>query len=130
MKKTHFEKLEVYRLSEQLSDEVWQIATGWNALAQQTIGAQIVRAADSVGADISEGSGRGSNNDYVRFLRMSRGSLYETRHWLRRAFKRNLLSPEQIKALSPLIEKLTPMLNAYIRSIGTYQPKADSAKRN
>ncbi len=87
-------------------------------------------AADSVGANIAEGSGRGSNNDDVRFLRMSRGSLYETRHWLRRAFKRDLLSPEQIKALSPLLDKLTPMLNAYIRSIGTYQAKDDAAKIN
>jgi len=56
-------------------------------------------------------------------LKISRGSLYETRHWLRRAFRRKLLTAEQIKTLTPVIDKLTPMVNAYIRSIGTYQVK-------
>jgi hypothetical protein len=45
--------------------------------------------------------------------------LQETQHWLRRAFKRNLLTKEQIDRLKPLIEKLSPTLNAYLRSIGT-----------
>jgi four helix bundle protein len=90
-------------------------------LAQDTIGKQMIRSADSIGANIAEGSGRGSDQDYKRFLFMARGSLYETRHWLRRAFKRNLLSDEQIKTLTPLIEELAPKLNAYLGKIGTYK---------
>ncbi len=121
MTKTHFENLQVYQLSEKLSDEIWKIVLTWDNLAKNTVGAQIIRSADSVGANIAEGSGRGSDLDYKRFIKISRGSLYETRHWLRRAFKRNLLSKEQIETLTPLIEELTPKLNAYLRSIGTYE---------
>ena len=123
MKKTHFENLQVYQLAEKLADEIWIIVTDWDSLAKNTVGTQIIRSADSIGANLAEGSGRGSNQDYKRFIKISRGSLYETRHWLRRAFKRNLLSKEQISLLSPLIDELTLKLNAYLRSIGTFEIK-------
>lgn len=128
MQKTNFENLEIYQLSEKLADEIWQIAFGWNNLAQRTVGEQMIRSADSIGANIAEGSGRGSEQDYKRFLKIARGSLYETRHWLRRAFKRNLLTDAQIKSLTPTIEKLTPKLNAYIRSIGKRRNTIDNAE--
>ena len=120
MSKTHFENLQVYQLAEKLADEIWKIVVTWDTLARNTVGTQIIRSADSVGANLAEGSGRGSDQDYKRFIKISRGSLYETKHWLRRAFKRNLLSKEQIDLLSPLIEELTLKLNAYLRSIGTF----------
>ncbi|HVF31066.1 MAG TPA: four helix bundle protein [Pyrinomonadaceae bacterium] len=121
--KTNFENLEIYTLAEQLADGVWEIVLRWNFFAQDTVGKQLVRSADSIGANIAEGSGRGSEQDYRRFVRIARGSLNETRHWLRRAFRRKLLSERQIKSLTPLIEKLTPKLNAYLRAIGTFKKK-------
>jgi len=117
MEKTNFENLEIYQLSEILSDEIWEIVLKWRNLAQDTVGKQLIRATDSIGANIAEGSGRGSAQDNRRFLRMARGSLYETRHWLRRAHKRNLLLSEQTDKLSPIIKELTPKLNSYLRSI-------------
>jgi four helix bundle protein len=126
-KKTNFENLEIYKLAEQLADEVWEIVLKWNALARDTVGKQLVRSADSVGANIAEGSGRGSEQDYRRFIRILRGSLNETRHWLRRAFRRKLLSERQIEKLTPVIEELTPKLNAYLRSIGTFKNKVTTA---
>ncbi len=80
MEKTNFENLEIYQISEKLTDEIWNIVIRWNNLAQDTVGKQIIRSADSIGANIAEGSGRGSTVDNRRFLRMARGSLYETRH--------------------------------------------------
>ncbi|CAN5481738.1 hypothetical protein BH18ACI1_BH18ACI1_00650 [soil metagenome] len=120
MQQTNFENLKIYQLSEKLADRVWDIVVEWNHLAQDTVGKQIVRAADSIGANIAEGSGRGSDKDYSRFLKISRGSLYETKHWLRRAYKRKLLTQEQTNELKIVMNELTPKLNAYIRSIGTF----------
>ena len=117
MEKTNFENLEIYQLSEKLSDEIWQIVLNWNNLARDTVGKQVVRSVDGIGANIAEGSGRGSVQDNRRFLRMARGSLYETRHWLRRAHKRQLLSAEQTQNISPIIKELTPKLNSYLRSV-------------
>ena len=117
MERTNFEKLQVYQLSEKLADAIWKIVIGWNNLARDTVGKQIVRSADSVGANIAEGSGRGSLQDNRRFVRMARGSLYETIHWLRRAYLRKLLSQAEVKKLRALIDELTPKLNAYLRSV-------------
>ena len=124
MAKTNFENLRVYATAEQLADEVWKLVRKWDALARDTVGKQLVRAADSIGANIAEGSGRGSNQDYRRFLRIARGSLYETQHWLRRAFRRELLAPLQVESLKVLIDHLGPTLNAYLRSIGKNVPSS------
>jgi four helix bundle protein len=123
MHKTNFENLQIYQLSEKLSDDLWNIVVRWDALARDTIGKQLIRAADSIGANIAEGSGRGTNPELRRFLRVARGSLYETQHWLRRAYRRKLLNQKQIDNLLPLIMELGPKLNAYLRSIGSLEKK-------
>lgn len=118
MARTNFENLRVYQLSEQLADRIWDIALGWNTFAKDTIGKQLVRSVDSIGANIAEGTGRGSFVDNRRFVRIARGSLNETKHWLRRAYKRRLLTAKQVDSLKPLIDELAPKLNAYLLSIG------------
>ena len=128
MAKTNFENLRVYLSAEQLADEVWNLVRNWDALARDTVGKQLVRAADSIGANIAEGSGRGSNQDYRRFLRIARGSLCETQHWLRRAFRRRLLASKEVELLKALVDQLGPALNAYLRSIGHKCPKTEDPK--
>ena len=119
MEKTNFEKLRVYRLAESLADAIWSVVLTWNYLAKDTVGKQMVRAADSIGANIAEGSGRGSFEDNRRFIRMARGSLYETQHWLRRSYNRKLLSKQQVESLKPIVDELSPKLNAYFRSVNS-----------
>lgn len=93
--------------------------TKWDAFARDTMGKQLARSADSIGANIAEGEGRGSYQDNRRFIKIARGSLQETQHWLRRAFKRRLLKETEVETLKPLLDKLAPTLNAYLRSIGS-----------
>lgn len=122
--KKGFEALRVYQLSEKLCDAIWKVVRAWDRLAQDTLGRQIIRAADSIGANIAEGTGRGSFQDNRRFVRNARGSLYETRHWLRLAHNRSLLSADAVKTIKPKMDELAPKLNAYLRSIG---PAAEAA---
>ena len=117
MNKTGFEDLRVYNLAEELEDIIWEIVGKWDYFAKDTIGKQLVNSADSIGANIAEGYGRGSHADNRRFAKISRGSLFEVKHWLRRAYKRKLLSEQEISALQEIIKELTPKLSAYINSI-------------
>ncbi len=118
MARTNFENLAVYQLSEQLADGIWNIVKSWAILARDTVGKQMIRAADSIGANIAEGCGRFNYNDNKRFIRIARGSLNETQHWLRRAFRRKLLTEAQISSLKAILDTLPPRLNAYLNSIG------------
>jgi len=129
MSRTNFEKLRVYRLSEQLADEIWDIVSEWRPFARSTVGQQVVRSADSIGANIAEGVGRGTYLDNRRFVRTARGSLNETKHWLRRAFRRKLLTTPQIGKLKSLLDNLAPQLNAYLNSIRPNPQVANVSRR-
>lgn len=122
-----FEKLEVYRLAERLADRIWELVLTWSIFSRDTVGKQLVEAADSVSANIAEGSGRFHYKDNKRFVRIARASLYETHSWLRRAYRRKLLTNEQVSELKPLLDELRPRLNAYLKSIGSQ--KTDPAPR-
>src|SRR6476620_10792973 len=97
-----FEKLQVYQLAERIADLIWKVALRWNNFSKDTVGKQMVRSADSIGANIAEGTGRGTYQENRRFIKIARGSLYETRHWLRRSFARQLLSKNEVDQLQPL----------------------------
>jgi four helix bundle protein len=119
MPRTNFENLRVYQLAEVMEDAIWDIVMTWSVFARETVGRQLVRSADGVGANIAEGSGRGSIPDNRRFVRTARGSLYETKHWLRRAYRRKLLTSDQTNALKQTIDELTRTLNGYLRSLSS-----------
>ena len=125
-----FEKLEVYQLAEKIADDIWHLVLQWPRLAQDTVGKQLIRSADSIGANIAEGSGKGTFADNRRYVRMARGSLYETRHWLRRAFRRKLLSSADTDGLRPMLDELGPRLNGYLRSIGRTKRNTDQQMTN
>jgi four helix bundle protein len=117
MVRTEFENLRIYQLAEEIADLAWNVVGAWGHLGQETVGIQLIKSADSVGANIAEGSGRGSPAEKKRFVKIARGSLFEVKHWLRRAYKRQLLAGSEVKLFQKLIEELTLKLSAYINAI-------------
>ena len=117
MARTAFQNLEIYQLSERLANAVWGTVAGWKQFERDTLGKQLVRAADSVGANIAEGYGRGNGPDHRRFLKIARGSTYEVKHFLRLAFHRGLVDEKEVASLKPILDELPPRLNAYIRAV-------------
>ena len=113
-KKSRLEDLEIYKISLMISDKIWDLIIHWDNFSRNNIGGQLIRAIDSVGANISEGYGRGSKVDNARIVKIARGSLFESKHWLNVSHRRKLLSDKDFKEILDDVESLLPRLSAYI----------------
>ena len=112
-------ELDVYRLAEELSDMVQYDFDKWNKKVQNTGGYQIIRSSDSIAVNIAEGYGRYTPADRKKFYLYSRGSLEETKSWLRKLIRRKVLSESRVTEYEAIVEKLGPKLNAFINSTKT-----------
>jgi four helix bundle protein len=115
MNELKFEELEIYQLAEKLSDRIWVIIQTWSFIEQKVFGFQIIDSSSSIGSNIAEGYGRGSNADRGRFAKISRGSLFETIHWINKTYRLKILSEAEFKELSEICNTITPKLSSYIK---------------
>ncbi|HKY83310.1 MAG TPA: four helix bundle protein [Anaerolineales bacterium] len=111
------EDLEVLSEAQVISDELWNRVLKWERLARDVVGEQLVRAADSVGANIAEAFGRYHYADKIRFLYYARGSVFETRYWIGRARARQLMSDTDFAHLDGQLAVVAQKLNAFVRSL-------------
>lgn len=118
--------MEVYKLAEQLSDIIWDIVVKWDYFPKVTVGKQMVDSADSIAANIGEGYGRYHYKENKNFCYYARGSLEETKVWLRKSVRRGLLDLSEHPDLSDIMGILPKQLNAYIKSIGPQIPTGHS----
>jgi four helix bundle protein len=102
-----------YQLAAALADDVHDLVSCWEPFPLWTIGTQLVRSTDSIGANIAEGLGRESRADQRRFLIIARSSLRETEHWLERARNRGLLGSVRFE---PRTSELGRVLSGLIRT--------------
>jgi len=82
---------------------------------------QLVRSGTSVGANYMEANGASSKQDFRNKIFICKKEAQETKHWLRRSVKRNLLKKDEIDKLKNIIDELSPRLSAYINSIKNNQ---------
>ena len=112
------EELRVYHLSMEIGDKVWNIVISWDYFARDTIGKQLVRAADSVASNLSEGFGRYHYRENINFCYYSRGSLFETKTWIKKAYNRELIDKKNFQSLIEQLDDIGVKLNNYVKTIG------------
>jgi four helix bundle protein len=109
---SEFRRLRAYELAVALARDLNAAVSHWEKFDRWSLGMQLMRSADSVGANIAEAAGRWHMSDQRRVLYFARGSLYETEHWVAVAKERGLLAsnadaciPELARTLNGLIRK-------------------------
>ncbi len=113
----NLEDLDIYKIALKISDLAWEIYQTLPREFRYTTGQQFLDAADSIGANIAEGSGRFHYRDSLKFYYNSRGSLYEIINWTGRLEKRNLILPEQFKKMQQYTNEEKMKLNKFIKSL-------------
>jgi four helix bundle protein len=107
-----YKKLEVWHKSYILGINIYSITKTFPKEEVYGLTSQIRRSAVSIPSNIAEGKGRNSDREFVRFLQISLGSLYELQTQLELALSFNYITNiENILSLSLEIEK---MLNKLI----------------
>jgi four helix bundle protein len=111
-------ELEIYREAMRIGEVIWDLVGGWSFFAKDTVGKQVVRSADSIAANISEGYGRFHFKENQKFCYYSRGSAQETQTWIEKGVRRDLIPDNTARELYSDLDVFKKRLNAYIRSIG------------
>ena len=112
-----FSQLDVWKKSKDLVIDVYGQTTCFPSSEQYGLCSQLRRAVVSITANIAEGSGRGSDQDFARFLEMALGSAAETRSHLLLAEELGYLKPEIRENLSGKVIEVGRMLNGLIETL-------------
>jgi four helix bundle protein len=105
-----FRDVAAYARAATLANEVHALVVRWPSFELWSTGIQLVRAADSIAANIAEALGRWHEPDRRRLLVIARGSLYEAEHWLLTAEHRGLLDRGTHKRLDEIARPLNGLI--------------------
>jgi four helix bundle protein len=123
-----FRKLTVWQRAHQLTLAAYRATVSFPRAEVYGLTSQIRRAASSIGANIAEGCGRGSDADFNRFLSMAMGSASELDYHLLPARDLEMLSADKHKELSALVGEVKRMLASLINKLKA-DPRSTSASR-
>ena len=110
-----FKSLEVWQVAHELTLATFRISRPLWSDDGQIVRKQLLRAAISIPANIAEGSGKQSDADFVRFLRISMGSTSETEYHLILAVDLELIKREDGEALIDRAIQVRKMLSGLIK---------------
>ena len=102
----NFRKLDTWLDGVELADTIYTLTASFPKSEVYGLSSQMQRAAVSVPSNIAEGSGKGSDRDFARFVSISLGSLFELETQIEIAYRRGYISTENYYALCPKIESL------------------------
>ena len=96
----------VYRLTKRFPDE-----------EKFGMVSQMRRSAVSIPANIAEGYGRGRRAEYIRYLEIGRGSLFELQTYLELAREMKWVNGEDLMAVARLADEVDRVVSALLRSL-------------
>lgn len=115
----NFKNLNVWKKSRELVKEVYLLIAKFPADERYGLSSQIKRCSVSIPSNIAEGSGRSSDKDFIRFLKISLGSAYELETQIILALDLQLINEQQFEIISKNISEVQKMLHGLIKSLGT-----------
>ena len=118
MGKFSFEDLEVWRKAVEFAKGVIELAESVETDRKHfRLIEQLEASSTSIALNIAEGKGRYSKKEFVQFLYIARGSLYETITFLIIFHKNNWISDNQLDETKAFGEEIGKMLSGMITSI-------------
>lgn len=109
-----FEDLDVWKKARSLKNEIFALASRFPAEEKYRLSDQIIRCSRSVNTQITEGHGRRTYPDRIRFCIIARGSVSESLNHLIDAFDCGYIDDETLSKFREKITEVEKLLNGYI----------------
>lgn len=112
-----FKKLKVWEKAHQLTLEVYAVSKSFPKDELFALTSQLRRASSSVAANIAEGCGRKSKNEFSHFLAIAIGSISEVEYFLLLAFDLNYLKKNDFEELNLIANETKRMLISFQQKV-------------
>jgi len=113
-----YTELVVWQKAMDLVEAVYKAVQLLPAEERYALSDQLRRASVSVPSNIAEGAGRKSTKEYIHFLNIARGSVYEVETQLLIAKRLGFISQELIQPAHSLCEEIEKMISTITRKLG------------
>ena len=124
-----FEELDCWKVSRELRLELSRLIKTFPAEEKFTLVSQIRRASRSVTNNIAEGFGRYHYKEFIRFCRMSRGSLTELTDHLIISHDEDYITADQLSYYKDKISKAIALINGLIKYLEKRNKDSDRSKK-
>lgn len=115
MRKSDYRDLLVYQKGRTLCPEVYRLTRSFPEFEKFGLASQIQRAAVSIPANIAEGHGRSSDQEFVRFLYIAFGSVQELETLIGIAFDLEYI--EEAESWHLKTQEIAKMLSSFISTL-------------
>jgi len=112
-----YTKIKAWELADDLAVEIYKQTRRFPADEKYALTSQVRRAAYSVPANISEGAGRRTIKDFIRFLDTAMGSVNETGYFCRLAHRLDYIDDSTYSSLKERVAAVSKCLASYIRAV-------------
>ncbi len=112
-----YRDLQIWQKGMSLVTSIYRITEKYPKSEQFTLVSQTRRSAISIPSNIAEGYGRNSTSDYIRFLRISGGSLYELQTQVEIAVNLNYVTPKDFDMVYKASDEIAKMIGGLIKKV-------------
>lgn len=113
----NYKDLKVWEKSHQFTLKIYEVTKSFPKDETYALTSQLRRSASSIPANIAEGCGKNTNQDFAKYLNISLGSSYESEYFIILSKDLNYLSQQDFDMLFVLINEIKSMLIALISKV-------------
>ena len=113
----NYKDLKVWERSHQFTLKIYEVTKSFPKDETYALTSQLRRSASSIPANIAEGCGKNTNQDFAKYLNISLGSSNESEYFIILSKDLNYLSQQDFDMLFVLINEIKAMLMALISKV-------------
>ena len=117
MKSSNYKELKVWQKAMDLTVEVYKLVKLLPKEETYALSDQMRRAVVSIPSNIAEGQGRNSDKEFIQFLSIARGSLWELETQIEICLRIGYIDQSLAIDTNNLIAEISKMLNALSNSL-------------